>query len=678
MPKSSNDSTATIFSSGATNVEINDNMGNTYHTPPPGTEQYLNFKPHTPTPSRSLKSWHGLLSPDTPTFGNNTCDTLPAPASHHELGKQSYAPAQITCSEAGTAQEVIESDAHLALELDATKSPTALRRSSRITSKAKAQAPPARKNAKPAPVAQAPAPPEFSVVPFKADPIPFSGLPAVHSLDWQLQYPPGGSTHPSYPFPTPDPRLVFHEHLVPFKDELPDLSQVPNLVLPVGWKHVSWSGLLPIAFDPYRQAFKLTPVGPMPLTSEELHQNGLYKYVPGGAVHPETAHLPEMMVFSDGSDVDIYNWEGVDWVLPWAQISPPPCAAVSHGIYSGTTSQNASPTSAIITYPWRESRDCPNQIFDLADAWRWLEGKEEQPNSDFVPSSTKQWWGMGAYRSNRKLKSPIPELMMLAARSNPETPNEKPNPVLHNQDGREIRKNNLFCPFKSVATPMNVDITMLVDTEFTIKELLCYFPQHYNWGHAADRLVRAGMLPSLVRDMINMTRGLLGEVALKNSVVSSAINVAKRRVLIKRETDEDGDTVTIPEPDNEKVTNYTSEGWTYDIWEKIDYPILALAHGLVDLPTGCDAGPVTALIQWCRENSRYTALISEIPMLLKEAGIKSLIELSDSGCPDKEFPPRYAEAMKKDQNRVRQSLKDKKHGLLEAVDKEMAKKRRVG
>jgi hypothetical protein len=135
--------------------------------------------------------------------------------------------------------------------------------------------------------------------------------PAVLTLDWQLQYPPGGSTHPSYPYPQMDPRLFFDPVHVPIVDGLPSVFRVAPLLLPIGWRHVSWSGFLPIVFDPYQQAFKLTPIGPLPLPCEEVHQGGLAKYVPGGKEHPEAGLLPDIAPLSDGSD-EIYNFEGID------------------------------------------------------------------------------------------------------------------------------------------------------------------------------------------------------------------------------------------------------------------------------------------------------------------------------------------------------------------------------
>jgi hypothetical protein len=114
----------------------------------------------------------------------------------------------------------------------------------------------------------------------------------------------------------------------------------------------------------------------------------------------------------------------------------------------------------------------------------------------------------------------------------------------------------------------------------------------------------------------------------------------------------------------------------YDVWQKIDYPVLALAHGLQALPSGPDAGPLTALILWCRKQGRYEVLVSEVPALLKEAGIEPLIEPGKAGCPDKEVLARHADAMKKDRHRVLRTLGEKKRAL-EGQDEGKRKRRKA-
>ncbi|KAI4706776.1 hypothetical protein J4E89_008471 [Alternaria sp. Ai002NY15] len=682
-------------------------------------------QPSTPKKNRIPLLWHGLPSPETPTF-HNYARTIPSVGSaQEELSWQTFleetkddvetamvkanhtsnkfsVPAQSPIDNekanddglkpmiSQTPEDDTGADARLARELEESLNPTATRRSTRLRTQPKPSSPKAaRKVLSPVVASETVPQPEFSLEPIKADPVPFEGLPTVHSLSWQLQYPPGGSTHPCYPYPSLDPRLLFHQAFVPIIGGLPDFTLVQKLVLPMGWKHVSWSGLLPIAFDPYRQAFKLTPVGPMPLTCEELHQQGLHKYVPGGELHPEYGLVPEMLKLSDGSDTDVFNFDGVDWVLPWkGQIdfhAPSNATNEQLGSYEITSPIGSDTSAPVLIHPWSEARDCPDKVFDICDAWRWLSSKETNPDTDFTPTPGMNWRGTGAIRSMRKFKFPIPELMMLAM-PDPTTSENKHIVLLQNQDDG-VKDKNQFCPFKSVATSITVDITLLGDTEFTIMELLSYFPQHYYWGHAAERFMRAGVTWSLVRDSLIMTRGLQGDEVMMASSICNAAKAARKRDCVKveemdiDEVGKDTPSPTLTPAINSTIvdltSSYTAEGWTYNVWEKIDYPLLALAHGLQLWPTGLDAGPLTALIRWCKEKGRYKAMLSEVPALLKEAGIEPLIEPGENGCPDKEFTGRHAGALKKDRLRVVRDAGVNKRALDGGASETQGKRRKA-
>ena len=461
--------------------------------------------------------------------------------------------------------------------------------------------------------------------------------PVPLSTDWQLQYPPGGSTHPSYPWPTSDQRLTFHAHFVPLIDGLPDTSQAPKLSLPLGWRQVSWFGLLPVVFDPYHQAFKLTPVGPMPLTSEELHQGGLYRYTPGGDMHPETDMLPDISLFGDGSNLDIYNFDGVDWILPQCSFQGPALVeGMSEGEVwkadpeasqeNGKSGDNVSEVSA-----YNETCDCPDDIVDLEDAWRWMTQKEQDPESPFEKSPGKTWQGSGITLTQRKKKQPIPCLIAKALASKGE-----------NQTAFLVKQNKRgFCPIKSVATPTSVDISLLGDVEFTLMELLCYFPLHSAWSKGAERLNSAGTQATAIANLINKTRGLSSAEGLSRRSISARLFGKKQ------------DTAAPPDDSTPSSSpqSYSAGSWTYEGAEKTDYPLLGLTHGLRELPSGVDAGPLTALITKCRAEGRYETMLSEVPRLLEEAGIESLIDMGN-GEPDKEVISRHAKAVAEFRERV--------------------------
>ncbi|KAH6868005.1 hypothetical protein BKA58DRAFT_317819 [Alternaria rosae] len=605
-------------------------------------------EPQTPKKKRTPILWHGLPSPDTPTFhGDAGTTTSAADSTRTELtDRGGIDNVKITISPAFGI--TTQNDDELARELAQTLSPSLTRRSTRLRKQPKpiytvqvpVTAPRTLRKLLPATKASDPAAqPEFSfsTEPIKADPVPFDGLPTVHSLSWQLQYPPGGSTHPCYPYPALDPRLLFHQAFVPIIGGLPDFKLVPKLVLPMGWKQVSWSGLLPIVFDPYRQAFKLTPVGPMPLTCEELHQQGLHKYVPGGELHPEYGMLPDMLKLSDGSDAEVFNFDGTDWTLPWdGQLDFH--APSSETITRRESESYSTPSSPLVFTPvapthYNEAWDCPDGIIDLSDAWRWLAEYDIKPTSSFIASSGKTWRGTGSHRVPRRYKQPIASLMSNTIATLVSNPTET---FLVNQDTRE------FCTFRSVATPVHVNITLLEDMEFTLKELLCYFPWHYYWRKAADRFVAAGLSGGDVANMINLTRKLEGDAARKSGGITGNILY---------ETAEDGTRVKIVRSGDGKP-RYTAQGWTYDQWELADYPLLGLAHGLVELPTGEDAGPLTKMIIWCREQGKYRTMLSEVPALLEEAGIEEKIQRPEIGCPDQMMFFDHAEVVKEDRKRV--------------------------
>tara|TARA_R110002003_G_scaffold822_2_gene21636 strand:+ start:18162 stop:19484 length:1323 start_codon:yes stop_codon:yes gene_type:complete len=415
----------------------------------------------------------------------------------------------------------------------------------------------------------------------------------------------------------------------------------------MGWRHVTWSSLLPIVFDPNQQAFKLTPIGPLPLTCEEVQQGGLARYVPGGECHPEAGLLPDMTAFSDGSD-EIFNFDGIDWVLPFAEGETFTRPTIVHGHpspgrrrgSSNATSDRTKPVAKTTTPPiYLESRDCPDNIVDIEDAWHWMQHLENSPNTPFVPSPTKSWRGTGVRRTNRKTKAPIPSLMGAVVKDLIEHPEDPLAVYLLPQNGRE------FCAFKSIATPVHVNITLLKDIEITLIELLSYFPSHYQWRKAADRIVRAGMTAADVANMINYTRVLDGDSARLSSSVNDQLfwqyeaPGSRKRVKIVR--------------DNvDEVATYTTKGWGHPVWELTDYPLFGLAHGLKHLPEGQDAGPLTATIKWCRDQSRYDTLLSDVPKLIDGASIKSLIESGEHGDPDAEVMGRFAHLLKGDRKRV--------------------------
>ncbi|KAL5114864.1 hypothetical protein ACEQ8H_007241 [Pleosporales sp. CAS-2024a] len=523
------------------------------------------------------------------------------------------------------------------------------------------------------------APPESSLEAEAVVFLPADENPALLTLDWQLQYPPGGGTHPSYPYPRMDPRLMFHPSQVPVVRRLPCLVDVSPLLLPMGWRHVTWSGLLPVVFDPYHQAFKLTPMGPLPLTGEEVQQGGLAKYVPGGTEHPEAGLLPDASCLGDGLG-EVFSFDHVDWELPWPKgesfhsHSPSGTGAVVRWQQDGcllspaaTQSGPVSSAMAIMTPPplshYLEARDCPDGIVDMTDAWRWLTEKESDPTSIFTPSPGKSWRGTGVYLTTRRYKEPIPSIMGLAMANvttacSPNTPVAPP--YLINQNGR------MFCPWRSVATPVQANITLLKDVEITLVELLSYFPSHYLWRKCADRLVGAGLTSGQMANFINWTRLLQGDATRSSESINYQIGSEPASPGSSRKR------VKIVRPPH--MATYTTEGWEYTASQLADYPLLGLTYGLKHVPQGADAGPLTAAIKWVREQGRFQTMLSQVPALLEEAGIQPLIEPGKEGDPDKEVIARFEDVLKADRKRV---LRDASIRKSAAESAETMKRKRV-
>ncbi|KAF2023959.1 hypothetical protein EK21DRAFT_10599, partial [Setomelanomma holmii] len=623
--------------------------------------------PSTPCAQPSFSNIFGLLTPSTPSFSCfgifEVTEAEPSEEDEPSSARHERSGAEVNQTEESEEDEPFLTqfermqeqirDAQIAAEIT-RESPSGTRRSTRLATKETAKSKftntswstivPTLKKATAIEVPEQPtSPPSSSLSNDAVVQLPPDPNPALLTLSWELQYPSGGSTHPSYRYPELDPRLLFDPCVIPMVNGIPNVFAVPALVLPMGWRHVTWSSLLPIVFDPYQQAFKLTPIGPMPLTCEEVQQGGLAKYVPGGEAHPEAGLLPDMTAYSDGSD-EVYNFECVDWVLPFAEGETLDGRPTGDGDESpGKRRRSLSTTKTVVAAPlYLKSRDCPDDIVDIEDAWRWLKHHQTCPDTPFNPSSTKTWRGTKIRLSSRKIKAPIPSLMGAVFKNVVDHPKDPLASYLLRQNGRE------FCSFRSVATPVHVNIALLKDIKITLIELVSYFPTHYQWRKGGDRYVRAGLKAADVGNLINYTRGLGSDTAPTNSSISehmfyttvTAEDSTRKRARIDRGKDDEAPT-------------YTAEDWTYTVWELTDYPLLGLNHGLKHLPEGPDAGPLTAVLKWCREEGRYDVRLSDVPELIGIAGLKTLIEPGEVGDPDKEVMGRYSKILKEDRKRVK-------------------------
>lgn len=183
---------------------------------------------------------------------------------------------------------------------------------------------------------------------------------------------------------------------------------------------------------------------------------------------------------------------------------------------------------------------------------------EQVPPGCFVPTPGRKWHGTGVTRTPRKYKQPVAALMAITMAESEEDNAER---YLVNHNSR------IFCPLKSVVTPVHVDITLLGDTEFTLVELLFYFLSHYQWFDAGERMTRAGFSALDISNFINMSRCLPGASICSHGSVDHHIYRKSK----DEKTGKAGHSTT-------DATSYTAEGWTCDVWEMTDCPLLGLTH----------------------------------------------------------------------------------------------------
>jgi hypothetical protein len=295
--------------------------------------------------------------------------------------------------------------------------------------------------------------------------------------------------------------------------------------------------------------------------------------------------------------------------------------------YASTSTNVSCPTSADVL--------CPPKLRDIEDAWTFIEHMAKCPGAPFQIQSGKNGTRK---RSNWKKKHPIGELLVRAYR----TFNAGPSTLLLNQDSLP------FCQMGSVAPPKEVAVDLYLGSkvELTLIECMAYFTSHVSKRLLLVRLVRAGLSWGNIANAINMVRHLSGKMAFTHSRVSTR----KRRA--------DGGPIMEEEITATNTTDFTAQKWKNDKNDRnasvgIDYPLLALEHGLTHLVQGEDAGPLTRLMQLCKTHGKYRVMLSEAPGLLQEAGIAPKIEKPANGeCPDKVAVTRIRHLLLQDRARV--------------------------
>jgi hypothetical protein len=232
-------------------------------------------------------------------------------------------------------------------------------------------------------------------------------------------------------------------------------------------------------------------------------------------------------------------------------------------------------------------------------------------------------------------KHPIAELLMRALNEQ----NAGPSTPLWNQDSKA------FSQVGSVAPPSTVAVNLCLGSmvEITLIECMAYFPNIFTERPLLVRSVRAGLNCGSIANMVNMVRQLSGMDAFTHSRIATLLRRVK------------GGPVMEDNVKNVETTDFTAREWLKHKVGKtgLDYPLVALEHGLLGLPQGDDAGPLTQLIQLCKTHGKYRVMLSEVPDLLQQAGIASIIQKPVNGdCPDRAAVARHRYSVEQDRARV--------------------------
>ncbi|KAF2245306.1 hypothetical protein BU26DRAFT_507989 [Trematosphaeria pertusa] len=457
-------------------------------------------------------------------------------------------------------------------------------------------------------------------------------------------------------FAASDPRLCFYAQPMP-PEHSHHLPRFVPLDLPQGWRSMQRVDLEPVVLNPHDWAFRLTPAGPVALTPAEVFQ---YRITGVSRSRRTPQSNPDPMVI----DLELIDDELTEFMPPNSRRGDPdqltayadplgglPPKVAYEGAVRAKKRKLQGPLSPSVVRSIEQESDgdaallCPMGIIDVEDAWAWIRHMAQNPTPEYHAPNRKPDERL---KSAHKVKHPIPELMMVALKP----PGSGIGSQLKDQDALP------FCQTRSITPPEKVGVHEHLGShvELTLIECAAYFPRQAIRPEYLKRFRRAGMGSVGTVSLINMLRQLTG----KSNFHESRLSHTFKRY---------GCTA-----DNNATRDFTAQQWTPDTGSKtIDYPLLALEHGVVHLPQGDDAGPLTKLIQWCKNNAQHRVLLSEVPALLSTAGISSTIARpADGRCPDRVAHGRHHQAIQIDRKRIlkiRHEL-DRTRRAANAVDEE--------
>jgi hypothetical protein len=166
-------------------------------------------------------------------------------------------------------------------------------------------------------------------------------------------------------------------------------------------------------------------------------------------------------------------------------------------------------------------------------------------------------------------------------------------------------------PFMSFSTPVNVDIRLLGAIGITPTEIIAFFPNHLKWKEPSYRLARSNWSPSQIVAYLNYSRQLTGD---------GAETETRYREFRKKATKlTEGSLMGHKEAAQQSFGEdaVTAQQWTFPNLtgldsRPIDYYLVDLAEGVVNMPTGNGAWLLTYSIRYAVEHSLDYVKLSQI------------------------------------------------------------------
>ncbi|KAF1829124.1 hypothetical protein BDW02DRAFT_602814 [Decorospora gaudefroyi] len=190
-----------------------------------------------------------------------------------------------------------------------------------------------------------------------------------------------------------------------------------------------------------------------------------------------------------------------------------------------------------------------------------------------------------------------------------------------------------WVPIESIATPVNVDISVLT-IPLTAKELLTFFPRHTHVAELQDRLTRNGIGGTDQANIINMQRDLHIPHIITGMQIRTHIKNARKRI----------PKISPAVPCTEhRVSHYnvSINSRTADDRVLIDYPLMDCFFGVHGdaIPAGRDCGPFTEALMSALVG-RHDVMLSEMDRYIQNCGINRNLH---PGYTDADFLGRHKE-----------------------------------